>query len=88
MGVKRWCDLGANLVQHFMLAYSRYSRYQTALPKLQEISYYFLYTKSSASAGLFVFYKAVLFTFGELYGIITLGSYLLDKLEFDDEAVL
>ena len=29
-----------------------------------------------------MFYKAVLFTFGELYGIITLGSYLLDKLEF------
>ena len=38
--------------------------------------------KSSAHAELFVFYKAVLFTFGELYGIITLGSYLLDKLEF------
>ena len=57
--------------------------YQTVLSKLQEIIYYFLYTKSSASAGLFVFYKAVLFTFEELYGIITLGSYLLDKLEFD-----
>ena len=25
---------------------------------------------------------AVLFTFCEFYGIITLGSYLLDKLEF------
>ena len=24
-----WCDFGANLVQHFMLAYSRYSRYRT-----------------------------------------------------------
>ena len=57
--------------------------YQTVLSKLQEISYYFLYTKSSAFAELFVFYKAVLFTFEELYGIITLGSYLLDKLEFD-----
>ena len=80
-----WCDFGANLVQHFIGRYSRYSRYQTLLSKLQEIIYYFLYIKSSASAGLFVFYKAVLFTFGELYGIITLGSYLLDKLEFDEE---
>ena len=32
-----WCDFGANLVQHFMLAYSRYSRYQTVLLKLKEI---------------------------------------------------
>ena len=32
-----WCDFGANLVQHFMLAYSRYSRYQTVLSKLKEI---------------------------------------------------
>ena len=37
IGVKRWCDFGANLVQHFMLAYSRYSRYQTVLSKLEEI---------------------------------------------------
>ena len=73
-----------------MLAYSRYSRYQTVLSKLEEISCYFLYTKSSASAGLFVVLQggsicknsAVLFTFWEFYGIITLGSYLLDKLEF------
>ena len=27
--------------------------------------------------------SAVLFTFCEFYGIITLGSYLLDKLKFD-----
>ena len=84
-----WCDFGANLVQHFMLAYSRCSRYQTVLSKLEEIicalRQLFQYAKSSASAGLFVFYKAVLFTFGELYGIITLGSYLLDKLEFVGE---
>ena len=24
-----WCDFGANLVQHFMRRYSRYSRYRT-----------------------------------------------------------
>ena len=55
--VECWCDFGANLVQHFMRRYSRYSRYrtkshnkctishditrysryQTALLKLQEI---------------------------------------------------
>ena len=35
--VECWCDLGANLLQHFMRRYSRYPRYQTALPKLQEI---------------------------------------------------
>ena len=29
-------------------------------------------------------FSAVLFTFCEFYGIITLGSYLLDKLEFDE----
>ena len=29
--------------------------------------------------------SAVLFTFREFYGIITLGGYLLDKLEFDEE---
>jgi hypothetical protein len=27
--------------------------------------------------------RAVLFTFWEFYGIIILGSYLLDKLEFN-----
>ena len=57
IGVESWCDFGANLVQHFVKRYSRYSRYrtkshdkatishdilrysryQTALPKLQEI---------------------------------------------------
>ena len=29
--------------------------------------------------------RAVLFTFGEFYGIITLDSYLIDKLEFVGE---
>ena len=24
-----WCDLGANLVQHYMRRYSQYSRYRT-----------------------------------------------------------
>ena len=33
----------------------------------------------------FVKNPAVLFTFCEFYGIITLGSYLLYKLEFDEE---
>ena len=28
-GIKCWCDFGANLVQHFMQRYSRYSRYRT-----------------------------------------------------------
>ena len=27
--VECWCDFGANLVQHFMQRYSRYSRYRT-----------------------------------------------------------
>ena len=31
------------------------------------------------------FFLAVLFTFCEFYGIITLGSYLLDKLKFDEQ---
>ena len=30
-------DFGANLVQHFIGQYSRYSRYQTVLSKLEEI---------------------------------------------------
>ena len=49
----------------------------------------FRYTNSSASAELFVFTggsicknSAVLFTFFGGYGIIILGGYLLDKLEF------
>ena len=36
------------------------------------------------AAGDFIFH-AVLFTFWEFYGIITLGSYLLDKLEFGEQ---
>ena len=32
----------------------------------------------------FVKNSAVLFTFHRFYGIITLGDYLLDKLEFDE----
>ena len=67
---------------HLKMLYRKLQEIITALRRL------FRYTKSSASAGLFVFYKAVLFTFGELYGIITLGSYLLDKLEFDIEKFL
>ena len=39
-------DFGANFVQHFIGRYSRYSRYQTVLLKLQKIIYYFLYTKA------------------------------------------
>ena len=38
-----------------MRRYSRYSRYRTVFLKLEEKSYYFLYTKSSASAELFLF---------------------------------
>ena len=77
IGVERWCDFGANLVQHFIGRYSRYSRYRTksqdkatishditrysryptVVLKLEEISYYFLYTKSSASAELFVLHS-------------------------------
>ena len=64
-------------------------RCETPMQKLEEISSYFLYTKSSALAGLFVFYRAVqfvknpavLFTFCRFYGIIQ----LIDKLEFDEE---
>ena len=29
IGVESWCDFGANLVQHFIGRYSRYSRYRT-----------------------------------------------------------
>ena len=58
-----WCDFGANLVQHFIGRYSRYSRYQTALSKLQEIitalRRLFRYTKSSASAELFCFVSVI-----------------------------
>ena len=110
--VECWCDLGANLVQHFIGRYSRYSRYRTkshdkstishvfprysrypmVVLKLQEIITLlglFRYTKSSASAELFVFYMAVqfvknpdvLFTFHRFYGIIQ----LIDKLEFDEQ---
>ena len=38
------------------------------------------------TAGDFIFF-AVLFTFWGFFGIIILGSYLLDKLEFDEEDV-
>ena len=37
MGVECPGDFGANLVQHFIGRYSQYSRYQTALSKLEEI---------------------------------------------------
>jgi hypothetical protein len=67
-------DFGANLVQHFI---GRYSRYQTVLLKLEEIIIrlgLFQYTKSSATAGLFVRLirclgrtenRPILFTLGE-----------------------
>ena len=32
--------------------------------------------------------SAVLFTFWNFYGIIILGGYLIDKLEFDGEVIL
>ena len=35
--IEWWCDFGANLKQHFIKRYSRYSRYQTVFLKLQEI---------------------------------------------------
>ena len=38
------------------------------------------------TVGDFIFH-AVLFTFYMLYGIIILGGYLLDKLEFDEEVI-
>ena len=77
--VECWCDFGANLVQHFIGRYSRYSRYrtkshdkatishdilrysryQTVLSKLQEIICFISYTKSSASAELFVVCRGV-----------------------------
>ena len=49
-----WCDFGANLLQHFMRRYSRYSRYQTAFLKLQEIITYlglFRYKTALTSVG-------------------------------------
>ena len=39
IGVKRWCDFGANLVQHFMRRYSRYSRYRTKTHDKSTISH-------------------------------------------------
>ena len=66
-------DFGANLVQHFIGRYSRYSRYQTVLSKLQEIitalRQLFRYTKSSASAGLFVLNRYFL-----IVGVDVLGD--------------
>jgi len=46
---------GANLVQHFIGRYSRYSRYQTVFLKLKEINSYFLYTKKALLCGAFLF---------------------------------
>ena len=39
IGVECWCDLGANLVQHFTGRYSRYSRYRTKLHDKSTISH-------------------------------------------------
>ena len=74
-----WCKFGATLYRAILTIFT----ISNGILKTQRDNLLFLIYKNSASAGLFVFYKAVLFTFGELYGIITLGSYLLDKLEFD-----
>jgi len=41
IGVECWCDFGANLVQHFMLRYSRYSRYRTKSHDKAMISHVF-----------------------------------------------
>ena len=75
IGVECWCDFGANLVQHFIGRYSRYSRYrtkshdkftkshdisrysryQTVLLKLQEISY-FSYIQKALLCRAFLLY--------------------------------
>ena len=55
--VECWCDLGANLVQHFM---RRYSRYQTVLLKLQEII---------THLGLFR-YKTALISVGAVFAFV------------------
>ena len=55
--VKRWCDFGANLVQHFMLAYSQY---QTLLSKLEEIII-ISYIQKLCSRRAFCFCMAVQF---------------------------
>ena len=39
--VECWCDLGANLVQHFIKRYSRYSRYRTKSHDKATISHVF-----------------------------------------------
>ena len=39
--VECWCDFGANLVQHFMRRYSRYSRYRTKTHDKSTISHVF-----------------------------------------------
>ena len=58
-GVKRWCDFGANLVQHFMLRYSRYSRYQTVFLKLEEIISTLSNTKNAPIFGAFFYYLSM-----------------------------
>ena len=37
--MKCWCDFGANLVQHFIKRYSRYSRYRTKTHDKSTISH-------------------------------------------------
>ena len=73
-----WCDFGANLVQHFI---KRYSRYQTVLSKLKEIicalRQLFRYTKSSASAELFVLYG------GSVCKELSRPVYILDVLRYN-----
>ena len=84
--VECWCDLGANLVQHFIKRYSRYSRYQTVFLKLQEITEFSLRSNSQRTTAYAVVLSrlpeswgaggsiwknsAVLFTFFEKYGIM------------------
>ena len=41
IGVECWCDFGANLVQHFIGRYSRYSRYRTKTHDKCTISHVF-----------------------------------------------
>ena len=53
MGVECPSDFGTNLVQHFI---GRYSRYQTVLSKLQEISSYFYGIQKSQHSRLWVLF--------------------------------
>ena len=60
--VECWCDLGANLVQHFIKRYSRYSRYRTKTHDKCTISHVF--PRCSRYQTVLLKLKEIISTFG------------------------